>query len=121
MVTKRGRPIGTKRRSEAAAAARAILAGQFSSLRDAATAFRPTHIGSDDGFRDFIDTVEEALREIISTEPGSFRAYRAMAQRGRNRRAQPIVQRHERDALKRHLNEVLGWDLRCEAGSENDR
>lgn len=111
MTAKRGRPIGTKRRKEAVAAARAILAGQFANVRDAATAFSPARIGSDDGFRNFIETVEEALREIIRTEPGSFRAYRALTKRGRNRRAQPIVQRQEMNDTKRHLNDVLGWQL----------
>lgn len=121
MTTKRGRPIGTKRRAEAIAAARAILAGQFANVRDAATAYRPRRIGSDDGFRDFIETVEEALREIIRTEPGSFRAYRALTQRARNRSAQPIVQRREMDETKRHLNDVLGWQLGSEPEIGNDR
>lgn len=111
MTTKRGRPIGTKRREEAIAAARAILAGQFADVRQAATAFRPARIGSDDGFRDFIENVEEALREIAEVEPVSIRAARALKDRGRNRRAQPAAQRSELNAIRRHLNDVLGWNL----------
>ncbi|MBN8806649.1 MAG: hypothetical protein J0I47_00200 [Sphingomonas sp.] len=111
MTAKRGRPVGTKRRAEAIAAARAILAGQFADVREAATALRPARIGSDEGFRDFIATVEEELHAIAEVEPVSIRAARASKDRGRNRRAQPIVQRQEMNATKRHINDVLGWSL----------
>lgn len=119
----RGRPIGTRKRHHAGAAARAICAGQFTDIREAALAHFAAHTGRKaapltmakavrlERFGDFVAYVEEALRTIIRTEPGSFRAYRAMNQRYRRRMRQPIAQRKALNNAKRHLNDVLGWAL----------
>lgn len=89
MNAKRGRPVGTKKRSEAKAAAQAIWNGEFEDVRSAATFYRPPHVGSDEGFRDFISYVEEAYRELMTANNiGSMRRYNPLSERTSNRQSQ---------------------------------
>ena len=89
MNAKRGRPVGTKKRGEAKAAAQAIWNGEFDDVRSAATFYRPSHVGSDEGFRDFVSNVEEAYRELLAANNiGSMRRYKPLSERTLNRQSQ---------------------------------
>ncbi len=97
----RGRPVGTTKRGEAIAAAQAVWAGQFPDVRSAAAHFRPSHIGSEDGFRNFVKYVEEAYRELLeANNVGSLRRYAPLSERSSNRSSQtkPTL-KHLRDML----------------------
>lgn len=97
------RPVGTRKRELAQAAALAVWNGEFDDLSSAAAHHRPAHIGSEDGFRNFVEYVEEAYRELIAARGvGSFRMrYGPLSERSRNRRSQtkPTV---------KHLREFFG-------------
>ena len=100
----RGRPLGSTKRGHAIGAADAIRAGQFDDIRMAASCFRPAHIGSDEGFRDFVDYVEQELRRA----PCSMRVFKILAKRGRNRRVQPSERAKRRAELKREVEIIRG-------------
>ena len=110
MTARRGRPPGTMKRDEAIAAAEAIVRGEYATVREAAAHFRPNRIGSDEGFRDFVRYVEEALRD---TTIGGLRAkFKALATRGKHRGRQHGHRPVDRvkDALKEAGLEDAGAD-----------
>ena len=84
------RPENTRRRKHAEEAAQAIWDGEFDDVRSAAKHYRPAHIGSDDGFRNFVEFVEEAYLELIAdNDPGSLRKrHRPFSKRTLRRRRQ---------------------------------
>jgi hypothetical protein len=85
----RGRPVGTTKRDEAKAAAQSVWDRQFDDVRSAAEHFRPSHIGSDEGFRNFVEHVEEEYRALIAeTNAASYRRYKPLAERTLNRQSQ---------------------------------
>lgn len=100
----RGRPVGTKKRECAQLAAQAIWDGEFDDVRSSAESFRPAHIGSEEGFRNFVQHVEEEYRALIEkNNVGSLRRYKPLSERSLNRSSQT------KPALKfaRHM---LGFD-----------
>lgn len=100
----RGRPVGSKKRDNAKAAAQAIWDREFGDVRAAAKHHRPAHIGSDEGFRHFVQQVEEAYRELLeANNVGSFRRYKPLSERTLNRQSQT------KPALK-HIRFMLGLD-----------
>lgn len=98
------RPKDTRRRKHAEDAALAIWNGEFDDVRSAAEHFRPAHIGSEDGFRNFVDFVEEAYHELIAkNETASLRKrYIPLSERTIHRR------RQAKPAL-RYLREFFGY------------
>ena len=100
----RGRPVGTTKRDDAKAAAKAIWDRAFDDVRAAAEHHRPAHIGSDEGFRNFVRQVEEAYREMIEeNNVGSYRRYKPLSDRTLNKHSQ------NKPALK-HIRHMLGLD-----------
>jgi hypothetical protein len=97
----RGRPVGTTKRERAQIAAQAVWDGEFDDVRSSAENFRSPDI-SNDGFRHFVQHVEDAYRQLIDERGvGSLRRrYGPLAERSRNRRSQtkPTV-KYLRDLL----------------------
>lgn len=84
----RGRPVGTKKRGHAKAAAQALWDREFDDVRSSAENFRPPDMG-DEGFRNFIENVEEEYRALIAeTNTASYRRYKPLAERTLNRQSQ---------------------------------
>lgn len=84
----RGRPVGTKKRERAKVAAQAVWDGEFDDVRSSAENFRSPDI-SDEGFRNFIEHVEEEYRALIAeTNAASYRRYKPLAERTLNRQSQ---------------------------------
>lgn len=104
MTRPRGRPVGTLKRAEAVQAAEAILRGEFDDVRSAAMHFRPKRIGSDEGFRDFVRYVEEALRDANG---GSLRRkFYALSFRSKHRNVQHVRRSWATKALKQNMKET---------------
>lgn len=110
------RPVGTRKREHAEAAANAVLRGEPHDIRTAANFFFHRHAGGEprgkiveghaefDRFNDFVAYVEEAYRELINDPKnhcGSIRpTYGPLNERTANRRRQPSERRKFMAALK---------------------
>ena len=99
----RGRPVGTKKRERAQVAAQAVWDGEFVDVRSSAENFRSPDIG-EDGFRHFVQQVEEAYRELLkANNVGSLRRYEPLSERTLKRQSQT------KPGLK-YVRTMLGFD-----------
>lgn len=110
------RPVGTRKREHAEAAAKAVLRGEPDDIRAAAILYFHRHAGGEprekiveghaefDRFNDFVAYVEEAYRDLINDPKnhcGALRhTYGPLNERTVNRRRQPSERRKFMAAFK---------------------
>ena len=120
------RPVGTRKREHAEAAAKAVLRGEPNDIRAAAIAHFHRHAGGEprdkiveghaefDRFNDFVAYVEEAYRELIKDPQNHCRSLRPtfgpLNERTANRRRQPSERRKFMAAFKADAIAMSGND-----------